>query len=99
MKRYRLTTKAVSDMRSIGRYTAEQWGQDQRSQYLRQLDRRFKWLAENPGLGRNRPDIDETYFCYPEGEHLIFYRIDGTTIEIIGILHRRMDIAAYFSPQ
>lgn len=95
MKRYRLTRQAVSDMRAIGRYTADRWGQNQRSKYLRQLNARFAWLAQNPRLGRNRSDINERYFCFPEGEHLIFYRIDGDIIEIIGIPHQLMDIPAH----
>lgn len=99
MKRYRLTKKAVSDMRSIGRYSTQNWGVAQRNRYLRQLNIRFAWLAENPRLGSDRSDIDQRYLCFPEGEHLIFYRIDGDTIEIIGLPHRRMDVAAHLSEQ
>lgn len=95
MKRFRLTKRAVADMRSIGRYTTENWGTVQRNKYLRQLNARFAWLAENPRLGKSRGDLDERYLCFPEGEHLIFYRIDGDTIEVIGIPHKMMDIANY----
>jgi toxin ParE1/3/4 len=59
------------------------------------LNARFAWLADNPRLGRHRPDINQRYFSFPEGEHLIFYRIEGDTIEIIGVPHRLMDVPVH----
>jgi toxin ParE1/3/4 len=99
VKKYRLTERAVDDLRSIGRYTVERWGIDQRNKYLRQLNGRFAWLANNPRLGRSRTDISKDYYSFSEGEHLIFYRINGDAIEIIGIPHRQMDIPAFFGIQ
>ena len=63
---------------------------------MRALDRRFHWLAENPALGRPRPDVKEGYFSYPEGRHVIFYLIREGGIDIIGIPHQRMDVRNYF---
>lgn len=93
---FRLTPRAENDLRAIARYTLEQWGQEQRETYLRALDRRFHWLAENPALGRPRPDVKEGYFSYPEGRHVIFYLIREGGIDIIGIPHQRMDVRNYF---
>jgi toxin ParE1/3/4 len=94
---YRLTPRALEDMKAIGRYTLRQWGIRQRNQYLQDLDQRFKWLAAQPQLGKHRPDIEEGYYCYLQGSHLIFYMfndIDG--IDIIGIPHKAMDMLNYF---
>ncbi|SJM89300.1 hypothetical protein CRENPOLYSF2_1100007 [Crenothrix polyspora] len=34
---YRLTPRALEDLKSIGRYTLRQWGVRQRNQYLQDL--------------------------------------------------------------
>lgn len=88
-----LTQKAKDDLLAIGRYTRKQWGKAQQSPYLTQLDSAFHDLADKPGLGRACDDIREGYFKYGVGKHVIFYRHSGTErIEIVRILHGRMDI-------
>jgi len=92
MPRVRLTPRAREDLKRIGRYTLATWGRQQRDAYLRRLDRRFAWLADNPRLGRHRPDIQTGYYCFPEGAHLVFYLQDEDGIVIIGVPHQEMDI-------
>ena len=94
MKSIIWSPRAVFDVRSIGEHTNKIWGAKQRRKYLDALERRIFWLAENPRLGKHRAEINEDYFSYPEGEHLIFYRIGSDAIEIIAILHNRMDVEA-----
>jgi len=53
-KSFRITPRAVQDLRNIARYTLQNWGRKQRDVYLRAIDKRFSWLAENPSLGRCR---------------------------------------------
>ncbi|MBS4049959.1 MAG: type II toxin-antitoxin system RelE/ParE family toxin [Methylomonas sp.] len=59
MATYRITPRALSDLKSIGRYTTEKWGKPQRNRYLADLDKRFNWLAKHPHLGKHRADIAE----------------------------------------
>jgi toxin ParE1/3/4 len=59
--------------------------------YLAQFDRRFHALAELPNLGRSCDDIRPGYRRYSEGSHKIFHREAGGGIEIVRILHGRMD--------
>ena len=93
---FRITPRAAKDLRSIGRYTEQTWSRKQRDAYLRALDQRFSWLARNPNAGRARPDIKAGYFSFPQGAHLIFYLARKDGIDIIGVLHRRMDVLGYF---
>ncbi len=97
-KMFRLTPRAKDDLMSIGRYTLRKWGKKQRNRYLHELDERFQWLAEQPHMGKHRPDIevDENYYCYLQGSHIIFYLIHDEGIDIIGIPHQSMDIIKYF---
>lgn len=92
---FRLTLRALDDLRAIGRYTLELWGREQRNRYLEAIDTRFYWLADNPELGRKRYDIAPGYRCFAQGQHLIFYKVRDGGIDIIGIPHQSMDIRPY----
>ena len=59
---FRITPRAAQDLRNIPRYTLQTWGRKQRDTYLRAIDRRFSWLAENPNLGKPRPEIKDGYY-------------------------------------
>ena len=98
MPEFRVTPKALEDLKNIGRYTEQQWGKRQRNIYLRALEKRFYWLAENPQLGKHRTDIAEGYYSFPQGAHVVFYLIRDNGIDIIGIPHKEMDIITYFLP-
>lgn len=93
---FRLTRRAYEDLRNIARFTGQQWGEAQRQRYLLALDDRFRWLAEHPRLGKHRPDINDGYYCFPQGAHLIFYLIGTDAIDIIGVPHQHMDVGRYF---
>ena len=88
---FKLTPAALDDFRAIGEYTLARWNEVQCDKYLDQLDSRFYWLAENPKLGYCRDEIKPGYYSYPEGSHVIYYRIQPDFIEIIAILHGHMD--------
>lgn len=93
-----LTRAALDDLRQIGRFTAQQWGIDQRNRYLRQLDAAFHALGENPDLGNACDDIRSGYRKLPQGSHMIFYTQQaGVEIRIVRILHKRMDVPSGLS--
>lgn len=96
MPSFRLTELAKQDLRSIGRYTQQTWGREQRNIYLSKLDASFHLLAHSPTLGRACDDIRDGYRKYHIGRHLIFYREADEGIVIIRILHDRMDVEAHF---
>jgi toxin ParE1/3/4 len=88
---YSLCQQASADLESIWLYRYQEWGPEQADQYLRPLFSRLTWLATNPRLGKQRTDIKPDYYCFPEGMHLIFYKIIQEGIHIIGIPHQNMD--------
>ena len=92
---FRLGAKSLEDLKSIGRFTLKSWGREQRNIYLSKLDESFHRLAEQPHLGNARDDIRKGYRVYHVGRHLIFYRQKPAEIEIIRILHDRMDVETY----
>jgi len=97
MANYLLSEAAQQDIISIRNYTLKTWGKEQASKYLAQLEKRFEWLADQPALGKKRNEVKEGYISFPEGRHVIFYRIAKKGIEVIGIVHQSEDIDSYFN--
>ncbi|MFQ5790986.1 MAG: type II toxin-antitoxin system RelE/ParE family toxin [Acidobacteriota bacterium] len=92
MPEFALRPKARADLDGIWDYTVETWGRDQAKAYLRALNRAFKTLARKPGLGRVYDEVYEGLRVYPSGKHLIFYFASDNGIDIVRVLHERMDI-------
>jgi toxin ParE1/3/4 len=95
-RKVRVTPRARDALKNIGRYTGRTWGKTQRNHYLKDIEARFQWLAENPLLGKHRTDICEGYYSFPEGQHVVFYMISSKSIDIIGVPHKEMDTINYF---
>ena len=91
MAKFTLSNKAEEDLLSIGRYTQGKWGITQRNRYLRELDKTFPLLSEHPTKGRKCDNIRQGYLKYRVGRHLIYFCKMPTEIEIVRILHHRMD--------
>ncbi len=93
MGTFTLTNKAKADLKSIAIYTQRKWGKSQRALYLKQFDDAFHLLADSPDVGTNCDFIKLGYRKFPHISHVIFYRIvDDSQIEIVRILHKRMDV-------
>lgn len=89
---FRLSDQAESDFDEIGRYTKENWGIGQAEKYLTQLDQSFHVLAQTPTLGRDCSDLRAGLLSITCNRHVIFFRRDAAgTVEILRILHQRMD--------
>lgn len=98
MRRFRLSATADTDMRKIAAHTLQHWGQTQRDSYISELFRAFSRLAETPQIATGIDAIREGYRKFPQGSHVIFFReseIYG--IEIIRVLHKRMDAGTHIN--
>lgn len=89
---YSIRALAQIDLEEIWLYTYEEWGLTQANTYLNSFFSKFDWLSDNPLLGKKRDDIKDGYYCFPEGQHLIFYIVSENGIDIIGIPHQNMDL-------
>lgn len=90
-----LTRMAKADLKEIGRYTQNRWGREQRDHYLKMLDVSFQQLAANPLKGNVCSEIRTGYRKFAVGSHVVFYRQTPTdTIEVVRVLHRRMDFGS-----
>lgn len=95
-RRYFIAPLAKTDLENIKAYTINEWGLDQAVNYLTNFEKRFEWLVENPELGKNRDDIIASLRSFPEGKHIVFYRISGNDIEIVGVPHQTQDPHHHF---
>jgi len=98
MSTFSLTQRAKADLKSIARFTEKRWGREQRCIYIKQFDDTFHVLSDTPEIGRNCNYIKENYQKFPQGSHIIFYRVTSPKkIQIIRILHKNMDVLSKFS--
>lgn len=86
-----LRPKARKDLEGVWSDAYDNWGEEQADNYIYDLDTAFQALAAKPEKGRPCDDIREGYRRYSVGRHIIFYRATKKGIEIVRILHQRMD--------
>ncbi|WP_339899131.1 type II toxin-antitoxin system RelE/ParE family toxin [uncultured Gilvimarinus sp.] len=92
MGTFQLSIQAKNDLKTIAVYTQHKWGKAQRRIYLRQFDDAFHSIAETPAIGITCDFVRPGYRKFPVTSHIVFYRkVSDTHIEIVRILHKRMD--------
>ena len=91
MKRYRLTPAAQQDLSSIWDFTRDHWDENQAEISLSELRAAIERIAADPHRGRPCNDIREGYLRYSIGSHLVFYIERTDSVDVIRILHQRMD--------
>lgn len=93
MAKYVLTNKAVVDLSIIWEYTYKVWSESQADKYYELLINTFKEISKTPNIGKGYNEIRDNLLGFRVGKHIIFYReIKPKEIEILRILHERMDI-------
>ena len=86
-----LTPRAQGDLDEIWDFTEEKWGVEQAQHYTNEIWYRMSGLTAGTLAGRTAADLRRGYLRLACGSHVVFYRQGGAQIEIIRILHERMD--------
>ncbi|MEM9078891.1 MAG: type II toxin-antitoxin system RelE/ParE family toxin [Bacteroidota bacterium] len=91
---FKISQEANRDIEKIWLYTYENWSFEQADRYFNLIMDEIEYLAENPESGKDYSLIRKGYFRSRIKSHFIFYKINRKKeeIEIIRILHQRMDI-------
>ncbi len=90
---YRLSNKAVADLEEIWLYTYENWSTEQADRYYRLLIAEIEYICDHADAGKPMDHIRKGYRASKVKSHFIFYRMaDEGIIEVIRILHERMDV-------
>ena len=94
--RFRLREAARLDLAEIWLVTAERRSIDQADDYVCAIKDRLLRVCDFP---RSYPEYrgrHGTFRKAPSGEHLIFYLTDGAVVDVVRIIHNRMDIETAF---
>ncbi len=91
MTGYVLLPRAQADLDEIWDYSANLWGIEQANRYARDLRSGVESVACDPLRGRSCNAIRPGYYRYSVSSHVIFYRLTSAGIEIVRVLHQRMD--------
>ena len=94
---YVLSKKAVADLEGIWLYTVEKWSVNQADRYYNLIVDEINFICKNNNAGKSMEHIRKGYRASKVKSHLIFYRILNNTVEVIRILHERMDIENRFN--
>jgi toxin ParE1/3/4 len=93
MPKYHLTNKAVEDLSEIWDYTYNEWSEKQANKYYKFLLESCQEVANHPKFGKQYEEVHKDLLGFKSNHHIIFFRIIlPKEIEIIRILHERMDL-------
>jgi toxin ParE1/3/4 len=93
---YRLSPRAEIDLEDIWLYTVRNWSAAQAEHYHSRLMAAIEDLASGVRTGRNL-EVRAGYLKCPVGLHFICYRLSESHLDVIRILHQRMDVAAHLA--
>lgn len=91
MKTLAFSPAAVADLDGIWTYTATHWNDDQADRYTDTIRDARHDLAAGTKPGRPT-NVRPGYRKQPVGAHVIYYRDRVSRIDVIRILHARMDV-------
>jgi len=97
VNRYVLSPAARADLEEIWDYTCWRWDDDQAEEYVREIQRAIERVVDNPMIGRACDELRPRYRKHAVGSHTLYYRIvSGDVINVVRILHQRMDVDRHF---
>lgn len=92
MRSIDLRPAADADLADIFSYSKATWGSDQAERYTGDIIAMFSRLAADPRMGKPASQRHASLRRFPCGSHLIIFASHDYSIEIVRILHQRMDI-------
>jgi len=91
--KYRISKQAINDLNDIWSYTFHKWSKEQADRYYDLIIGEIEYIADNFMTGKSAEQTRKNYRSTKVKSHLIFYRkAENGLVEIVRILHQRMDI-------
>ncbi len=93
MTRFGFSPAAIKDIDAIWEYTADTWNEKQANAYVSNIRDACHSLAEGRSRGRSIDAVRFGYWKLAVCSHFLVYRrIDGDVIDVVRVLHNRMDL-------
>ncbi len=93
MAEYIISEKALDDLNSIWIYTAENRSVEQANRYYNLIMDEIEFAVENFETMKDFGKVRKDYRYSKVKSHLVFCkRIENTDMEVVRILHEKMDI-------
>jgi toxin ParE1/3/4 len=93
--RLRFRPEARRDLRDIGDDIARD-DREAARRFVRLLREKCALLAQNPRIGRERPELRPGLQSFPVQSYVILYHVLDQTVEIVNVVHGSRDIDAMF---
>jgi len=91
--KYRISQQAIEDLDKIWLYTFNKWSKEQADRYFDLIIAEIEFIADNYLIGKSVEETRQNYRVTKIKSHLIYYRkVENEIVEIVRILHQRMDI-------
>jgi toxin ParE1/3/4 len=85
--------RARQDLLGIWRYIADDSGEARADKYLRRLNDVITYIAQQPLMGRERPEIQEEGIRrFVAESHVIFYIALADGMELVRVIHGSQDL-------
>ena len=112
MARVRISGPARLDLASILAISSERWGEVGRARYTALISAAMRSIARNPEAAatRDRTELSEGLRSFhirhargargvKEPVHVIFYRATQDLIQVVRVLHERMEPSLHLEPR
>ena len=91
MKRLAFSPAAIADLNEIWDYSADHWGPDRADLYINEIRDACNSIALGQKHGRH-VDARPGYLRISAGSHVVYYQARGDVMNVIRVLHSRMDV-------
>ena len=95
MGKYIVTSRCELQINEIVNYIAED-NVDAAIDFYERLKALFRLIAQNPKMGRERPELAEGLQSFPAGKYVVFYRIWAGEVAIVRVVDGARDLEQPF---
>ncbi len=89
---YVISKKAISDLEEIWLSTVDKWSIEQADRYYNLIFDEITFICKKPQSDKKMNDIRKNYRTAKVKSHFIYFKIENNIVQIVRILHERMDI-------
>lgn len=89
---YEISKKALADIYQIWTYTFENWSTRQADRYYQLIFDEIDQICSNSNAGKPIDHVRKGYRASKVKSHIIFYPVVNGVVQIVRVLHERMDI-------